>query len=279
MQTDSNSDHHQQHTNDDPPGGNTERACHVARIVLEGLSNRRPAVCSTLPSEVIASVSDYGATWRDNQHVARRLQELRDDMELGGIALWYQRSKAQVDPPAPLTVPFEPLLLDESASPLAELCGVAAPDRDVPRISPRWKRAAVRFGLPLAVVLPQVVNAIVQVAVQRSPFIVWLWGAMLVTMIGAGLLLWTLSDQWLLIPGGVIIRKSLFGKVGRSLTRYTPGDAVLIIRPMPPGHQAEVWRGQSVRGSRATQLEVIALLAAWQSPIPPPDLERCSDFE
>jgi hypothetical protein len=53
---------------------------------------------------------------------------------------------------------------------------------------------------------------------------------------------------------------------------------VLILNPSRPGWDAVIWRDGRSYLRKLTDLEAIALLAAWQSPIAPPEPERLSDL-
>lgn len=234
-----------------------------------------------LSPAVIAELIDATASWRDAKYVIKRLESLREREKLPGLALWYAHPKHATDVPAPLDVPFEPYELDEGRAPLAELVGStssADPDELAALRTSRIKRMMARLGLPVIILAAQLPNAITQLAVHRNLFVLWLWGAMLVCGIATAVIIWWLSDQWLIVPGGVVIRKSMVGKVGESLKLYTPADSTLIVRPQQSINSLELWRGTHVKRRLATKLECAALLAAWQSHIPPPDPDRLSDL-
>lgn len=255
--------------------------CPVVRILFDNLRRTVGAVCPALPDDLLAEVREAAASWRNADAVARRLDRIVHRENLPGLIIWYQHKRQDSFVPPPIAERFEPLELQEENPAIASLMESAPLDeahQSKRRRAAIVRRYAVRLGLPLAVVLPQLINASVQTAISGNTWMGWIWGTIIVSGLLIAYLVWWLSGQWLIVPAGVVVRRTLVGKVGESLYLYTRQDSLLVIRAEPPGWRAEVWRGKKVHRRRLTELECDALLAAWQSPVPPPPLEQLSDL-
>lgn len=255
---------------------------HVVTMGFSGFGGR-PDWCrsATLAGLICEQILALVPTWRSARFNAAQLEALRREYQLRGLVIWLLRNpKVDAVVPPPLEVPIEPLELDEGRSALHELPGIQGDGVGAkPLRSSRARRLLVRLGLPLVIILPQLFNGITQMVFNRNVYVYWTWGLMIGALIVATILIWWLSDQWLIVPGGVLIRKSFVGKVGQSLRLFTPADSLLLIRPHVQGVvQLELWRGGKCFRRRATPLELAALLAAWQSPLPPPSMDRLSDW-
>ncbi|MGE0482295.1 MAG: hypothetical protein AB7Q17_17695 [Phycisphaerae bacterium] len=258
---------------------NEPRAAHVVEVELNWGGDLKSVACPTLPdAAIISKLRDAVAPWRHYGVMARRLAIIRKYHALPGIAVAFYTAKRRLAIPPPLRVPFEPLELDEghaNVTGLIDSLEPAAASAARKRPIARW---VVRMGIMTAILLPQVVNGLVQVIVHRKAWAYWLWGLIIGSIVLVGAINWLITPQWLLVPGGVVLRRSMFGRIGESLRRYTPADAVLVLRPMNPGWNAELWRESGVTRRRATDLEAQLLLAAWQNPLPPPDEQRLAEW-
>ncbi|MEK6674394.1 MAG: hypothetical protein AABZ47_01920 [Planctomycetota bacterium] len=60
----------------------------------------------------------------------------------------------------------------------------------------------------------------------------------------------------------------------------TPKDAIMIVRPHRNSRNSvvQLCQGDTIQRRLVTKLEVVALLAAWRSQLPPPSMERLSDW-
>lgn len=90
---------------------------------------------------------------------------------------------------------------------------------------------------------------------------------------------WQSRQQWLLVPGGLAVRRSRFLKRDWDLHLYSRAESVLIMRHA----QKNIWTayvadatGNSSAGM--TPREATMLLRAWLSPLPTPPLERLTDL-
>ncbi|HKQ46672.1 MAG TPA: hypothetical protein VJZ71_01235 [Phycisphaerae bacterium] len=91
---------------------------------------------------------------------------------------------------------------------------------------------------------------------------------------------WLRQNEWILIPGGLVIRKTSLRQFKTSTRRFTAADAVLILAWRQPGWEAQILQEEKiVEKRRLTPLECIALLGAWQSPLPAPDVKKLVDLQ
>ncbi len=249
----------------------------VVVALQSSFSSVREIRAPHLPEELHEPIRAAGAAWRDPKAVARRLDELRQQHDLPGLAIWYALEKNAPTVPQPLDLPFEPLELDEGRAPLAELVAEAQADEQTRR-SNAFRRGLVRIGLPVFVLLPQLFNGVTQILIHRSRSVVLLWVGIIGVLVLAFGLVWWLADDWFIVPGGIVVRRRLIGRVGERLRLYTPADALLIIRQNQPGYILEIWQDGRPRQRKVTELEAAAALGAWQSKLPPPDLSQLSDL-
>lgn len=265
-----------------PPPADTvqePRAAHVVEVELNWASDVKSVACPTLPdAAVLSKLRDAVSPWKNPGVMARRLEIIRKYNELPGVAVAFQTAKHRLAIPPPLRVQFEPQELDEghaNVTGLIDSLGPAAATAARKRPIARW---VVRMGIMTAILLPQIVNGLVQVVVHRKAWAYWLWGLIIGSIVLVGAINWLVTPQWLLVPGGVVLRRTAFGRIGESLRRYTPADAILVLRPMNPGWSAELWRASGVTRRQTTDLEAQLLLGAWQNPLPPPDEQRLAEW-
>lgn len=254
---------------------------HVVLVGPFDLASPGPVTCSTLSGDVCVDIRNAVNRPLKYRQAGARLFDLRTKHQLGGLVVWFfgKRTKDSVTVPPPFTVPFEPLELNEFRTPLHDLPGLAESTAEAERMRcPIWRRGFVRLGIPAFVMSIQLINAIIQIAVHRTLWIVSLWVAIFaVVALGVALRYW-LSDQWFLVPGGVLLRKTLAGKIGETLWLFTPRDSVAVIQGQGRMSILEIWRERSVRRRYLTGLEIAAFLAAWRSPLSPPPIDRLSDW-
>jgi len=196
--------------------------------------------------------------------------------------------------PPPLAVPFEPIELDEthpSVPALAEaLTAASSADatggRSGAALVPArtYRRWFVRFGAPAIMLfnvgLQAVIQTITQTATQGFRFwFVAMWGGIvLATVLPLVIYGWYSSAQWFIVPGGVAVRRSFVGKLGKRLELYTPADTILQIGPDNLAWVAVLARGKQRVTRRLTQIEATVLLGAWQSPLRTPGAGELVDL-
>lgn len=253
-------------------------AVHLVHVVKTGPD--REVICPTLDEPVREMIRNIAAGWRDPRSIGRRLGELRNELGLGGMVVWLDYSAKYPAMPQPLEVPFEPLELDEARAPLADLCGTSSDPEEVARLrSSRLRRTWIRMGVPLAVFLPQVINGSLQMLLNGSLFIYLLWIGILSAVALMGVMTWWMSDQWFIVPRGVVVRRSLAGKLGRRVQLFTPQDTVVLVLQQVPYSMIQLWRNGRVQQRRSTMLELTALTAAFASPLAPPTLDQLSELD
>ncbi|MCH7993866.1 MAG: hypothetical protein IIB57_05410, partial [Planctomycetes bacterium] len=87
------------------------------------------------------------------------------------------------------------------------------------------------------------------------------------------------KDCWLLVPGGLLVRRSGWRSGGVSLHRYERSQAVLVVlRSKGTVWLSAVSDGRSLHFTSVTKDEVSLLLRCWLSPLRPLPIDRYSDF-
>ncbi len=216
------------------------------------------------------------------------LHTIRERHGLPGVALVQTvQGKHELTIPSPTLVPFEAIELDETHPAIEALLSSEArghaPLLDVPVRSRYWRHTL------RAIILIALLYAGLLVVARLSTPSLWSWPeTILFALLGALALVSALlvlafpvrgrpglrwEPRWYLVPGGVALRRRAPLPLRRRWRLYTPRDTVLTITPLRSGWQAALDRGgvQIVHGF--TPLECAALLAAWQSPVPPPPAE------
>jgi hypothetical protein len=259
-------------------------ACHIIYCHFKGAPR-----CRTLsPRRTRAFLKDI-SPWDVLSHIGETLQRIAREKALSGIVLigrfiWPRRSRKfarWVHPPRPITTPFEPMEWDES-NPVFEPFAQHAAGRhgvDGPPARRPALRFMARYSLHLLVALIAIMLAgIYGMSGQfgSAPLMSIAWFAQLAPL---SIMLWHRRGVWLLIPGGVVWRKGRFASSRSILNRMTREDTILIISPAAWGWRVcfytDAWQ---VVWRTVTLLEAEALLAAWQSPLPMPGVERLSDL-
>ncbi|MCP4247450.1 MAG: hypothetical protein GY778_10420 [bacterium] len=97
------------------------------------------------------------------------------------------------------------------------------------------------------------------------------------------LVVWAMSRQsasgrWFLVPGGVVVRGQSLMRSRVVLDRYTPADSVLLVVPRPLGWLVTLAQGRRRIRQLLSRQECVALLRAWQCPLPPPEIVELEDL-
>ena len=200
-------------------------------------------------------------------------------------------------PIEPLTVPFEPLPLDESVPlfvGLEQEAGTvedetrAAQARDV-SVDGGYSRRGLRRRILLSggwvIVAMFAFNAAIggleSYRVGHVTFNAVLWTFyFIVAVVGVGGRgAWRSRQQWLLVPGGLASRRARFRRRDWELHLFQRESSVLILRNQWRHFWwAYVADRQTVQMAGMTPREAVMLLRAWLSPLPTPPLERLSDL-
>lgn len=214
-----------------------------------------------------------------------RLVKALCEMGLVGDAFRYVRSRDYA-PIVPIAHAFEPRALDEADAGFQELeagIGGARAEREVSSPFRLWKRNFALAGgvgpwvtlgfLTLLLVLDTVVSG------RPSSPVALVFALVLVSVV-APRGLTSPFRQWLVVPGGVFVRRSgLFGR--RWKTHLLEGaQSVLLVRPIRGGPRwlACVADAETSEAEVLTRSEVDLLLAAWICPHPPPSPAHLAEF-
>ena len=264
----------------------------VVRMQIRGkmpMATVESIACPGMAPETLARVREAAALWRDDRYRAKRLATAIRDLNLPGLTFVFSLKKRELAVPPPLAVPFEPIELDEthpSIPALAESAAGATDGRADAALVPArtFRRWFVRFGAPAIILfnvgLQAVIQTITQTAVHGFRFwFVAMWGGILLaTVLPLVIYGWYSSAQWFIVPGGVVLRRSFAGKVGKRLELFTPADTILQIGPDNLAWVAVLARGKQRVTRRLTQIEATALLGAWQSRLRTPEAGELVDL-
>ena len=266
-------------------------------------TDRWNVVCASLPEpivEAIRQVTQEQVCWffGSERELVRRLGWIVEQFRLPGLALIWnampfpptQRSPVSeemyMDPPAPLELPFEPTPLSEGASTTAALvsAGASPGQADRGQTSPwfvGWSCLQVLAVLAIVLtpcLLLSCCGFLVPVGMLEILGVVGAVGG----LFGA-LGIWAMrrrsaSGQWFLVPGGVVVRRQSLMRARVVLDRYTPADSVLLVLPRPPGWLTTLGQGRRRIRQLLSPQECVALLRAWQCPLPPPEIVELEDL-
>lgn len=259
--------------------------CHVVVLSTDtSLDTRTTALmasCATLDTGDRLAIRDAAALWRDWKPARQRLQALCRERGWPGLVLVYA-IKRKFTPPPPLDMPIEPLEVSESnpaIRAIAERAGAAETTTETSAAIRAWRRALARGGTGFIGFVSPLINAIVGLAMRNWTQFYINAGIMALGIVIFGVVWWVTSAQWFIVPGGLIRRRGVVGKVGVQLTRFRPADTLLVARPFPPaGWQVSLVTGEHEAALRLTPLELSVLLALWQSALPCPAIEQLDDL-
>lgn len=267
--------------------------CYILSLHLSRYLKIESAECPGLDDAAARRLTEAAAVWRDERFRIRRIAEACRELNLPTLAIVQtigDKKKLNFEVPPPLTVPFEPIELNETEpalSGMVESFVSNEEDSDVAEVKKaRWLgRLFVRVGAPAITLLVVTINAVSHMITHTATqgFRLWfvaMWlGILGVTFGACYYAVWRNSAQWLLIPGGVVIRRTFWKNVGTRLERFTPADTLLMLTPYNIGWSATLYRGtKPVHQKLFTRMEATALLAAWQSPISPKRINEMSDL-
>jgi hypothetical protein len=195
---------------------------------------------------------------------------------------------------SPIEVPFEPLPLDESSpafQSLASMQASGARSQNAHERSPgplglplAWRRrlrlgagwvviACFAFNLVIASIKAwQIGKPTMEQMWWLGFFILMLWGV-------GGFGAWRSTDQWLLVPGGVVRRSAKSRSSEWKLHLFTRAQAFLLITEGRRRNcQVCVADMQESATATLTIAEAELLLRTWLSPLPPPSAEQLTDL-
>jgi hypothetical protein len=195
---------------------------------------------------------------------------------------------------SPIDVPFEPVPLDESAPAFRSLSPTcsAAREEAIARaqhpgpfeLPPTWRRR-LRLGagwLAIGIFAFNLLLSSIRAWKIGKPTLEQMWwlGFLVLMVWGVGGFgAWRSTDQWLLVPGGVIRRSAKSRSSQWNLHLFTRTQAILLITDSRRSNrQVCVADGQQSATASVTPAEAELLLRAWLSPLPPPRIEQLGDL-
>lgn len=260
--------------------------CYVVNILLQRDGQGSVGCSPALAEPVRAVILEQGRGWR-NKKIVPGLRYVIKDQRLPGLAVqYYSRKKAVPDIPPPATVTFEPIPLDETHPSLEYLAASGEKQENAAGLKRARvaKRILVRYGIPLVLVIQLFANALPQALVHGlNRWTSWLFvGSLLLALLCILAYNWYRQNhfEWILVPGGVVVRKSRLLASGSSIELLTPANSILLIRPAQAGWSAQLHPHKSTRPytTPVTELERSALLATWQSSVQTPEPEKLREL-
>lgn len=242
-----------------------------ARIVL--VDRRRRCASEELPAAALDRLEAAlgGGVWFGDRFArktfrAAALETLRREAPAG---LAIVGPGMHFDVPPPFSEHFEPIQLGVGDAQLKTLSG-AAPTRQE-----RYAKLAIAFSVALvALVLTMMLLPTIRTGNPRligvPLFAVAMIGLVLAIVFG----LRSMAGTWYLVPGAVAIVRA-YGPRAERLALRTRLDSCLVIRYVRSGKTvvlcAELLSEKGrTRRTGVSEREALSLLAAWQSPRPPP---------
>lgn len=193
-----------------------------------------------------------------------------------------------------IDVPFEPIPLDESAPGFQSLASTASsPSSDVNTdargpgpfdLPPAWRRR-LRLGAGWLAIglfaMNSVISSIEAWQIGKPTIVQMMWLSWLVlTFWGVGGMgAWRSTDQWLLVPGGIVRRSAKSRGNEWKLHLFTRTQGFLLItESRRRNRQVCVADAQDSATATVTVAEAELLLRAWLSPLPPPTVDQLTDL-
>lgn len=253
--------------------------CHIVGVP-QGVPTREVrAACDTLSRECLDDITLAVRTWRDHGNLAVALSSVIKRFQLPGLTVVRSpRSDQECTIPEPAVLPFEPTDLDETHPALVPLSEQLWPSdaraQPCPRPSRRHRvlRSVVAPGLAIVFLSFYLFLEFGQFGSFFTNLVIILSMGLIAAAVWA-VLSWR-NGHWFVVPGGVVVRRSIIGWLSRRSRLYTPGNSILFVERTWPDWQATICEGYQSVGRSLTDVERAVLLAAWRSPVEPPDLSE-----
>ena len=193
----------------------------------------------------------------------------------------------------PLTVPFEPIPLDEANHAFhaleegdSELRNAMDPSarrltRDELTIRRLRKTYLYSSGWVAMIVFGSllIITGVVSLLSRKfEPMLIFF--AFMLLMASLPLLLGgAIGPAWLLVPGGLVLRKARKRKMATDVHLFRPAETSLLIRPLNKRLWQMIVSDEIEFGiAKISDRELTMLLRAWRSPLPPPSPEKLVDL-
>ena len=220
---------------------------------------------------------------RNDKSRRQRLWSYVERKEVPGLAIVdINLTTEPLMPCRPIRVQFEPIPLDDTHPNLIELAKLSGGDQPV---VPRSRLLALSRNhlyqtlacLPGIVVALSVLFDSMKTGFRSQNLLFYLSLAMFLIALPIGLF-WT--TRWFVVPGGIAIRSPSWRRSLRRPRLYTPSTTLLFV-----AEKGVIWTVRICDADRVletcsmSRLECIAVLGAWQSPLPPPDANKLVDLQ
>jgi hypothetical protein len=197
----------------------------------------------------------------------------------------------QAPPIEPISVPFEPMRLEEmvsvdTPSPQTGATG-ESPDaghEPAAQAQPRGFRRnlLLKGGWALVVLygILWLVHAIDSLLKLRPTprFIIWSFGLLAFVLLPVGSN-WMTGREWLAVPGAIVVRQAGWLRRRWELRLFRPDNSVLLMYRLLQHQWVLVLAdGDVCESTIGTRAELESALRAWLSPLPAPSLEQLSDL-
>lgn len=256
------------------PPNSQSVATHLVFVPV-GEAEKLRVRCAGASDAQISALTGAVAAWRDLESRRMHMQQVGTAIGLSGLVYIFDTKRdpfneSHVLPPIP--EPFEPVELREGVAQLHEILDQTAASASVEstaRASGRLRRLVIRSGLTAFVVIQLLFNGF-------NFFRLWGWKSLATWGVPAFAALVVVifgvrrrnEGQWHLVPGGVVYYAA--GLWSRRRTLYTPADCIMILEPAQNAWHATIIRSDGTIVKRLTRMEMVGLIAAWQSPVAPP---------
>lgn len=237
------------------------------------------AHCADLTVEQVEALRQEAIGWRDLEFRLPRTHRLAREFGYKGVVLLIESSanmQAPFQVPPPVTVWFEPVKLNDADRQLRALLDQASSQSGIPikrRYAGIIQRWFVRSTTALVLIYVLGMLNMAPLTALNSAAVLSRVGPFLLIMIAIliGSVLCQLAvAHWYLIPGGLAVRGWTLRPGVPAGARYTASDDALQIEHINFGYTVTLSRPGRTVMRRMTHMEVVALLAVWQSPLTPP---------
>ncbi|OWY71854.1 hypothetical protein B7486_09345 [cyanobacterium TDX16] len=210
------------------------------------------------------------------------------------LLIHWDRPPPPMEPP--IIVPIEPIFLDESDPAFYALESGIRNSADGEQGGSTWtstnkllirrlRKAYLYSGAWIALpmlAIAFVFLAIVAVVLGRYGSLIILAYAIVPMLLILSLPLFLggpIGPSWLLVPGGLVMRKAKKRGMASEVHLFSPDQTVLLIRPLNKRMWIMHAEDENEFGMlNVSDRELTMLLRAWLSPIPPPSVEKLVDL-
>lgn len=249
------------------------------------IDRHRKFASSTLAPPVVAQLeAAYHASpwWRDRWTNRQFREAAREVLHRSG-SLVLLGPRIRFDVPPAFTEFFEPIEVALALSDHTERLKTISGEKPTRQERWRWLVLAI-FCVSAAAFLIPLGIAFLRGMPPRAMLFISATAIITVLVVAAAIKLRRLHGRWYLVPGAIaVVRRPVRRDLPARVTVLSREDSVLAFRYVSTGKTtvlfAELWTHLGKRIRRpVSQREAISILAAWQSPLPPPPDERLQEL-